>query len=182
MHKSILRLFLALAAAFGAAAGHVWADGSTSEWLAENAVPKTTEKQVNDDQGNLQTVVVEQEYKVSVHRKSTEVRHRDKNGSLVLSSRKQVTKTSDTFGGHTTVIEELEPGRADMVVTRVEEKRKTPTGYVHTVQERDKNGNLVMTRRITQSVNEEGERVKTVEQRGADGIMHVKEIVTEETD
>jgi len=153
----------------------VLADGEY-DWIAEHVVLKTTENEISDERGILQSVDKVQTSTVTITQTLSERKQRDKTGNMVVVSRIRNTVTTNTDGNTTTVIEKELLTDAGLVVTMITSTKKTVNGSITTVQVLNDDGQMEITRRTTISKDEDGMISTTVETLNKDGQLIIRQV------
>jgi hypothetical protein len=153
----------------------VLADGEY-DWIAEHVVLKTTENEISDERGILQSVDKVQTSTVTISQTLSERKQRDKVGNMVVVSRIRTTVTTNTDGNTTTVIEKELLTDAGLVVTMITSTKKTANGSITTVQALNDDGQMEITRRTTISKDEDGMISTTVETLNKDGQLIIRQV------
>lgn len=154
--------------------GDVLAEGEY-DWIAEHVVIRTTENEISNEKGILQTVDKVQTSTITITQTLSERKQRDKVGNMVVVSRVRTTTTTDTDASTSTVVEKELMTDAGLVITMVTSTKKTPTGTVTTVQSLNDDGQMETTRRTTVSRDEDGVTTTVVETLNKDGQLIVRQ-------
>ncbi|OGV67259.1 MAG: hypothetical protein A2283_04940 [Lentisphaerae bacterium RIFOXYA12_FULL_48_11] len=117
------------------------------DWLSKHAVVKTSETQDCDDDGSVKAVRTVKVTNVNITQTCTEVKQKNAQGILELTSR--TTETLDTLGGKATIIEGQVKGYAGLIVTSITTIQKTPSGTITTTQTRSASGSMRIVYRVT---------------------------------
>ncbi len=136
------------------------------DWTKKYVKTTVTETVDRNLDGNITGRTVVTDSRMEVRRKVTEVTRVDTNGIVHVVSRK--TESFDSLALRAipieTVIEKPETPGGRLVVTAITTIVKTDDGQVTTYEARDPGrGALTITKRITSSVNDHGQKVLTVE-------------------
>jgi len=155
----------------------IFGDGEF-DWLKEHIIVNNTENVKCDANGIPQTINTTKRSSITLSQTVSEQKQRNKNGKLVVVSRTRTTSTTDTNRHKTTITENefaTDTGFKIMSITKTE---KTPTGTISTLQSRNKNGELVATRKTTISKNNDGVTTRTIETLNKDGNFVIIEATT----
>ncbi len=172
-----LSTMLIFTAACSAMAGD--GQGTWNAWLASQATPKTREATVLSGDGKVQSVVATSEYDVRVKQVTVEEQKRDEHDVLRVVKQTRTTEVLDAFGGKLTTLEENTGIGGTLAPKQIVEEVKTPLRTVVTIQTRNEDGHLVVTKRTTRTQREDGTMVTEVETRSASGALVVTERTTE---
>ncbi len=150
------------------------------DWANEYIKTTVTETVDRGVDGGIKGRTVVTDTKIEVRRRVTEVTRVDSNGIERVVSRK--TDSYDSLSTRAvpieTVIEAPKTASGPLVVTSVTTILKKGRAQVTTYEKRDpKRGRLTITKRITSTVNDRGERVVTTETPNKHGLL----VVTKKT-
>jgi hypothetical protein len=172
-----LLALLTMFAAASALAGNV--EEAWSAWLAAQATPKIQEVTALATDGSVQSVVSTRQYDVRAKQVTVEEQKRGEDGILQVAKQTRTTEILDAFGGKLTIQEE-NVGLGGMLVPRqIVEEIKTPARTVTTVRTRNSDGHLVLTKRTTRALQEDGSFATEVEELNGSGALVVTERVAE---
>jgi hypothetical protein len=154
------------------------------DWTTEYLKTAVTETVDRDIEGDVTGRTVVTDTKIEVRRKVTESSRVDSNGVERVVSRK--TESYDSVATRAipieTVIESIDPSNGLLVATAVTTVTKNPSGQVTTYEARDpKRRSLHITKRITSILNEQGDRVVTIEVPDRNGRLVVTKTTTQST-
>lgn len=136
-----------LASCVLAVAGWMWTASAGDDPLAADRVTKVTQTEERDANGSLTRVEVVRDSRIAVTERVVENMVPNAAGQLYVNGR--TTTTSRTDGSTTTVVEQILPGRTDLVVVSVTTDVKDANGGSETVVEtRNEQGQMVTTKRI----------------------------------
>ena len=147
-----------------------------NEWITEHFVTKTTETKDHNDEGEIIGIRTVTETRVSVVRNVTETQQRDSEGFLRLVGR--TTVISETSGGRITIVEALVGEDKELAVTAITTYVKTPSKDVTTYDTRNSDGELILSKRVTNSRDPSGSVTTTVETPDKDGQLVVRQTTT----
>ena len=152
---------------------------TTSEWLENHAVPKTTETRELNSSREVQSLTVVRERSIQVKEKFVETFKRDKTGFLKVTSRTRQTDTTDAFGGRKTIKEAL-VGSGGLAIVEETETFKSANATEITTRKLNGSGQLVIAQRVTRTLQEDGTTVTVVEGLGDGGRLVVRKITTQD--
>ena len=136
------------------------ASDDEAKWVKKYVVVRTTETVNRNTAGMVTSTTVVRESRISVRRRVTEVKAKDKHGAMRLVSRR--TETYDSAGGSITVEEGRVKGREGLVAVSTVTVEKTDTGQITTTQRRKPNGTMGVVRCVTVSKSKDGTSTTTV--------------------
>lgn len=125
-------------------------------WIKDSIVVRTTEKVTCDSEGNVQKAETIKNSKITITQTVKERKEKDQYGRLNVVGCERTTESVDTDGCKTIVVEKAADQNSSFEVTFVNRTKKTPTGYVTTVESIDEFGELRMVKRVIESVDESG--------------------------
>ncbi|OVE76972.1 hypothetical protein BVX97_00110 [bacterium E08(2017)] len=172
MNKILIVLLIGYVASF------TYAESGEYDWIGDHIVVRTEEKATVNDHGRVTQVVTTKRSKVTVSQTMTETLKLNDKGELVLVNRKRTTEAINTDGHKTNISEVETPTDAGLAVQSISTTTKTSNGTISTVQNRNKDGSLVIVRRTTVARDEEGVLTITVETPDKEGKLVVREVIT----
>jgi len=132
-----------------------------NDWINSYIVVDKTEIVNRDQNGNVNSIVVVKDSKVSVRRKVTETRTVNSAGEERVISRR--IETYDSLGGSVVVVEGEVEGYVGLVPVSMTTVVKLPGGTVTTVQCRNGVGSMPIASRVTTAKDNDGATTTVVE-------------------
>lgn len=156
----------------------VFGDDGEYDWVKDYIVVRTSEKVKCDANGNPLSIDTVKKSRVEITQTFTEKKVRNKKGVLVVSSRTRVTIAEDTNEYVSTITEKEIMTGEGMQISSVSKKQKTPTGSIMTVESRNKQGELNITKRVVVSKDLDGITTTTVETPDKKGNLVLRESIS----
>ena len=152
------------------------ADGEF-DWITKYIAFKTTEKEIHDSKGDIQSVNKIQTGTITITQTISELKQKDKSGSMTTVSKTRTTTTTDTYLCITTVVEKELMTNSGLVRSMVASTKKTPGGHITTVQALNEHGLLETTKRTSVNKDENNITTTTIETVDKDGKLIVRQII-----
>ena len=168
---------LALAVACNIAYAADLDQAAPDNFVKDHIVVKTSERMDSDAEGTVTQVTTTDYSYTTITQRTVERKKRDKEGILRVVGLTRTTDVKDTKGGRSSMVESLVIEGGELVVDRINDCQRTPTGSITTVKGKNQNGELAVKSRRTVSKNDTGLTTTTVETPDRAGTLVMRQII-----